>query len=83
MDPIAVINYTDAQGYENIHPCYDMATLEIVTARFKQRNYMFFVCMTSVNYPIPFNSPRHRVNPVHFVNSHSLYSEPLKTGTTP
>ena len=59
MDPIAVVTWTDAQGCENIHRCYESNTLNAFMSNLQEKNYVFVVCMTSVHTRIP-TRPRRR-----------------------
>lgn len=61
LDPIAVVTWTDAQGDENRHPCYNTNSLNAFIANLQQKNHMFIVCMTSVNAAMPFRPPERRV----------------------
>ena len=61
MNPIAIVHWTDAQGCENRHPCFDTVSLNGFMSKLRQKDYMFIVYMTNINARVPMRPPRRHI----------------------
>lgn len=58
MEPIAVVHWTDACGWDKKSRCYDTEGLNAIILGLQQKNYVYIVCMMSVMHPLPTKKPR-------------------------